>query len=114
FFCLLSDYPQTRFSTIVDHEATARQLSEAAVSAGVVVDTYIDLDIGMGRTGIGAGTAAEELFDRCRQLPGIAVGGFHAYDGQVREPDPVIRRHQCEENYRPVAAMVRQLAEHGH
>lgn len=114
FLALADRYPASRFSTIVDDRSAAEQLSEAAVSRGVVADVYIDLDIGMGRTGTPIDASAEHLYAHCRSLAGLRVLGLHAYDGQVREPDAVKLRRQCEENYRPLADLVDRLVEQGY
>src|SRR5690606_22353940 len=113
FLTLGGQYPASRFSTLVDDRSAAEQLSEAALLQGVEVDVYIDLDIGMGRTGVPIGPEAGQLYARCRSLPGLRVLGLHAYDGQVREPDPEKLRRQCEENYRPLAALVDRLVAQG-
>lgn len=113
FLALADQYPASRFSTLVDDRSAAEQLSEAAVSRGVVAGVYIDLDIGMGRTGTSIDASAERLYVHCRSLAGLRVLGLHAYDGQVREPDAVKLRRQCEENYRPLAALVDRLGAQG-
>lgn len=113
FLALADRYPASRFSTLVDDRSAAEQLSEAALLQGVEVDVYIDLDIGMGRTGVPIGPEAGQLYARCRSLPGLRVLGLHAYDGQVREPDAEKLRRQCEENYRPLAALVDRLVAQG-
>lgn len=113
FLQLGAHYPESRFSAIVDDRSAAGQLSEAAVSRGVEVDVYIDLDIGMGRTGAPIDASAEGLYAHCGSLPGLRVVGLHAYDGQVREPDPVKLQRQCEEHYRPLAALVERLVAKG-
>src|SRR5690606_6833455 len=95
FLALQDQYPASRFSTIVDNQDAAEQLSEAAVSKGRIAEVYIDLDIGMGRTGVSM-DVAERLYAHCRSLSGLRVLGLHAYDGQVREPDPEQLRRQCE------------------
>jgi len=112
FLALQDQYPASRFSTIVDNQDAAEQLSEAAVSKGRIAEVYIDLDIGMGRTGVSM-DVAERLYAHCRSLSGLRVLGLHAYDGQVREPDPEQLRRQCEENYRPLASLVDRLVAKG-
>src|SRR5690606_2870764 len=52
FFQLIEKYPSTRFSALTDAQHGAELLSQTAVSRGVVADLFLDLDIGMGRTGI--------------------------------------------------------------
>ena len=109
FLRLATTYPSCRFSVILDDQSAAEQLALAAVSWGLEVDVYIDLDIGMGRTGAPIGTSAERLYARCRSLAGLRICGLHAYDGQVREPDTAKLRRQCEENYQPLANLVDRL-----
>ncbi|WP_262247330.1 D-TA family PLP-dependent enzyme [Parapedobacter soli] len=113
FLALAGQYPTSRFSTLVDDRSAAGQLSEAAVSRGVVADVYIDLDIGMGRTGAPIDASAEGLYAYCRSLVGLRVLGLHAYDGQVREPEAAELWRQCRENYRPLAALVDRLVAQG-
>lgn len=113
FLQLGTAYPKTLFSTIVDSMSGARQLSDAAVSKGLVLDVYIDLDMGMGRTGIAINSAAEEFYIYCMSLPGLRLRGLHAYDGHVREPDIAKLWKLCEENYRPLAALYERLVHRG-
>jgi len=113
FLQLSGQYPGSRFSAIVDHPSAADRLSAAAGSRGATVDVYLDLDIGMGRTGIPIGAQAEALYVHCHALPGLRVVGLHAYDGQVRDPDPDRLRQQCGSNFRPLASLVERLCGQG-
>lgn len=113
FLDLVARFQQTRFSVIVDHEAAAVALSGAASAAGEAVDTYIDLDVGMGRTGIQPGNEALALYRLCAGLEGISIKGFHAYDGHVREINLEKRKSICDMNFEPIAEMVRTLESEG-
>lgn len=113
FLRLSAQYPATKFSAMVDDQFTARQLADAAALRGIMVDVYIDLDIGMGRTGVAMGAAADELYAYCDSLPGLRLCGLHAYDGHVRESDSGKLWQQCEENYRLLAALLDRLAKRG-
>ncbi len=53
---LIGTFPGTVFSALVDDEMNARLLSQAAVEADVIVHLFLDLDIGMHRSGIDAGS----------------------------------------------------------
>lgn len=113
FLALVQRFPDTAFSAIVDNAHAAKALGTAAVSAGVAVDTYVDLNIGMGRTGIELGESALALFRICSRLDGLTIQGFHAYDGHVREVDFEKRKAICDRNFEPIADMVRKLQEEG-
>jgi D-serine deaminase-like pyridoxal phosphate-dependent protein len=110
---LMESFPQTRFSTIADNAAAIRGLSVSARAAGVTIDVYLDLDVGMGRTGIVPGMAAAELYRLIAELPGLRAAGLHAYDGHIHEPDPGVRRTQCEAAMEPSLRLREQLVESG-
>ena len=59
---LVRTFPGTGFSALADDEGTIRALSGAAVSAGVTVNLFLDLDCGMHRTGVAPGPGAVELY----------------------------------------------------
>ncbi|OIO95236.1 MAG: hypothetical protein AUJ92_08310 [Armatimonadetes bacterium CG2_30_59_28] len=89
---LIWRFPDTRFSCIVDHPDAARPLSEAMAKAGLTVGVFIDLDVGMHRTGIAVGDAAVQLYELLGALPGISPAGIHAYDGHNRHTNLTERR----------------------
>ncbi|MDE0022481.1 MAG: D-TA family PLP-dependent enzyme [Candidatus Poribacteria bacterium] len=102
---LIAERPETRFSSVVDDLSAARGLNSAAERQGVRVDVWIDLDVGMGRTGIAPDERAVQL---CRQLRGfenLRLRGLHAYDGHNRVPDVDERRRTTEK----ILEVVRRL-----
>ena len=113
FIHLIRQYPATRYAAIADNTGTAEAISVAATSHGVVVPLYLDINLGMNRTGIRPGEAAINLYRFCTGLPGLDVRGFHAYDGHVRETDLLKRKDLCDANYRPLRNMIRQLKDEG-
>ena len=48
---LTKKFPTTHYCTLIDNIGTAAKLSEAFVSAELHLDVYIDLNIGMNRSG---------------------------------------------------------------
>ena len=59
---------------------------------------FIDLNVGMGRTGI-APTDAPQLAADCAGLPGIRVVGLHGYDGHIRDSDVPTRSRHADMGY---------------
>ena len=51
-------FRDVRFSTIADDAEAVGNLAQAAQAAGVTLPVWLDLDVGMGRTGIAPGQAA--------------------------------------------------------
>ena len=88
FLALVDGYPATTFRATVESEAAAKALSEACLadSRKKSIHVLVDLDVGMGRTGI-AVEEAEDLYQFVDRLPGLIADGLHAYDGQIRDAD---------------------------
>ena len=68
---------------VVDNAAAATGLGEAARRAGVTVGVMIDLDPGMGRTGVAPGAPALDLLRHVARLPGLRFDGLQCYAGNV-------------------------------
>lgn len=67
---------------VVDHEEGARLLNRSAVARNLTLDVYIDLDPGLGRTGIEAGKPALQLARTIlNDLPGLRLSGLQMYAG---------------------------------
>lgn len=92
FSTLIRQFPTVRFATLVDDRNIAQQLSSAAVHAGVTVAVYLDLNVGMNRSGIAPGPESLGLYQEMADLPGLRPVGLHAYDGHVRAADMTQRR----------------------
>ncbi len=72
--------PDTLF--VVDHEANARDLSDAARAAGVTLNVMIELHVGR-RSGIDPGPPALALARALTRLPGLRFQGLQAYAGHA-------------------------------
>lgn len=113
FLQLLLTFPDTQFSCLVDNEVTALALLEKANAFRLSISVYLDLDVGMHRTGMEPDEAAVELFLDLNKREGITVKGLHAYDGHIADPDPDLRRQRVEAAFAPVWKMKAILADRG-
>ncbi|MEX2567942.1 MAG: D-TA family PLP-dependent enzyme [Cyclobacteriaceae bacterium] len=111
---LTKQYPDTRFSCLVDNLSSAKQISELAFDNDLTLDVFIDLNVGMNRTGINPGEEAVQLYEACAKLKGIKVVGFHAYDGHIREKNIEKRTLISEKTFTPVENMRLKLNEKGY
>lgn len=93
---LRAGFPAVRFACLIDAETSARRLSD--VFAGAPIDVWIDLNVGMNRTGINPANALA-LYTACQALPGVRVAGLHAYDGHVRDTDLTVRGQRAAETF---------------
>lgn len=106
-------YPKTVFSALVDHADTLNSLSSAAKDAEIRLGVFMDLNIGMNRTGIEPGRKAFELYRDMSSSPELECRGLHAYDGHLRNPDPVRRAMDCDRAFEGVTTLAAQLREGG-
>ena len=110
---LIQAYPQTTFACLVDNLVSAQILSELAVAAGAVVPVYVDLNVGMNRTGIPPGENALTLYSALDQLTGVQPVGLHAYDGHLHVQDLALRTIQCDAAFESVQQLSDELVNHG-
>lgn len=111
---LTARFPSTRFAALTDNAACLRALNAEAHRRGAVVECLLDIDCGMGRTGIAADAPGTwELYQLLATLPGITPGGLHAYDGHIVERDPIARDHATREALAPAHALRQRLLEAG-
>jgi len=110
---LMTRYPSTTFRAAVDDPDAAEALSRAVVKVGRRLPTLLDLDVGMGRTGIEPGDAAADLYRRLADLPGLEPDGFHAYDGHHHHASLDERRAAVHASTEPVFHLREQLEAEG-
>jgi D-serine deaminase-like pyridoxal phosphate-dependent protein len=87
----------TEIMVAVEALENARELSEAAVAAGVRLRTLIEVDTGMGRCGTLPGSETLALAREMARLPGLRLEGIMGYEGHaVMISDPNRRRAAAE------------------
>jgi D-serine deaminase-like pyridoxal phosphate-dependent protein len=84
---LIARHPEVRWRAVVESDVGIDDLARAAGAAGAVVETLLDLNVGMDRTGVAPGPEAMRLARRIAESPSLSFGGLHAYDGHLHEPD---------------------------
>jgi D-serine deaminase-like pyridoxal phosphate-dependent protein len=113
FVRLIRVYPGTTFRAIVDHPDSALALSDAAQGLERPIPVLVDLEVGMGRTGVAHGEPAAELYALLARLPNLAVDGLHAYDGQVHDTNPGDRRESVRPGQETTLALRDRLLRQG-
>ena len=93
--------PGVVFSTLVE---SVEQVVDVPPEVGI----FVDLDLGMHRTGAPL-TAARAI----SAAAGPRLRGLHAYDGHRHEADPAERRRLVHAGYDELPALVRQLSAAG-
>jgi len=106
-------FPNVRFSTIADDEETIRYIAAAAQQHRVTIPVFLELDCGMGRTGIVPGEHAKFIAHSIKDTPRLGFAGIHAYDGHIHDADLATRRQRCEEAFAPVLEFKKELQGEG-
>lgn len=114
FIKLVRQYPDTNYSCLIDNLNSAKGMSKVALNNNMNIVVFIDLNVGMDRTGIKPGKKALKLFEDCVNLKGIKLVGFHAYDGHIREKSMQKRIIICNKSFAPVKAMMQELIKRGY
>ena len=109
FISLIKKYPATKFSCLTDNIAAVDEQATAFSSNDLTVPVFIDLNVGMNRTGIAPDGKAIQLAKHCSTLKGIALAGLHAYDGHIRDIDFEMKKQKCDEAFASVEKLNEML-----
>ncbi len=113
FISLIKKYPATKFSCLVDDAEAAKSIAAKATNAGIVIPVFIDLNVGMNRTGIAPDHRAVDLCKLCSQLKGIKPVGLHAYDGHIHDKELEVRKNRSDEAFTLVENLKAELIKAG-
>lgn len=111
-FCkMVFENKHIQFSCIIDDVDSYRSLVSELSRLKIMVDLYVDVNIGMNRTGVEVKrlpSFIEELRDfNC------PFTGFHIYDGHINDPDYKRRMLKCEEAFRPFGEILEKQNKKG-
>lgn len=104
FVALAKRFPETKFYALGDNLSCLRALDAEARQQDADLGFFIDVNMGMNRTGI----APERLYDAYRALsalPGVSVRGMHCYDGHIHDRGLNERLAHADACARPVFAV---------
>jgi D-serine deaminase-like pyridoxal phosphate-dependent protein len=90
-------YADVSFMAILDDRGVAAELSEQFSRAGGKIEVLLDIDPGMGRTGVAPDEKAAEFYLELGRLKGIVPGGLHCFDGHNNQEDPAARMSAARE-----------------
>ena len=101
-------YPATRFSCLVDSLENAERLNEACAAQESTLAVFIDLNVGMGRTGI-MPEHASGLLEAIGKLPGLHTVGLHAYDGHLHDRELAVLCQKSDQAFARVETLAAQM-----
>ncbi|MDA0350135.1 MAG: D-TA family PLP-dependent enzyme [Verrucomicrobia bacterium] len=107
-------FPHSRFSVVVDNAGVIHQLNTACEAHSITIGAYLDLNVGMNRTGIQPGMEAIARYRLLHEMPRLDVLGLHVYDGHIHDRDIDVRTERVEDAYDSAEDLVRQLVTMGY
>ncbi len=113
FIQLIKKYPLTQFSCLTDNILSASEQSKTFSAEDLIVPVYIDLNVGMNRTGIIPGDEALSLYSFCSSAQGFSLKGLHAYDGHIRNVDYSEKKKACDMAFSKVEDMAKKIVSNG-
>lgn len=111
FAKLIKTFNLTNFSFNIDNHKNYEEVVNALKLAEVTADVYIDVDVGMHRTGVRY-DRLENLVELCSDNK-YPIAGLHIYDGHITDQDLTKRLKRCDEAYAPVKRFRQQQAAKG-
>ncbi len=109
----LEAFPEVSLLVTADHPAPVAALGAAMSAAGRRIGVLLDLDCGLGRTGLAPGPAASDLYARIADTPGLTPGGLHLYDGHNHQTPLDERTRAVQACWAPAAALRDELQARG-
>lgn len=113
FFKLKQEFGNIKFSCIADNEEVIIQLSDMSRKTGSETHVWLDINIGMNRTGVIPGQKAARLYKRIMDSPKLVAEGLHVYDGHIHEPDLSRRIKMCDDSLIAVLNLIDELGSEG-
>lgn len=89
-------YGDVEIAAVADNADSINAISQAAELHNVAITVFLDIDNGMGRTGIPCGDQAVDLCYQIENHAKLKFGGLHAYDGHIHDRDLAERRNRVE------------------
>ncbi|MEO6611730.1 MAG: D-TA family PLP-dependent enzyme [Chitinophagaceae bacterium] len=113
FIELVKKYPGTEYSCLADNMGAAEELVKAFTSEGLRLVVYIDVNVGMDRTGIAPGRGVIELLKYLYASAVVKNVGLHVYDGHIRNTDFAEKEKEIIASYTPVEELLIAIQEEG-
>lgn len=110
---LTKRFPDCAFSAVVDDAAQLGRIEHGFAEANETLRLFVDIDCGMGRTGIAPGDAAVALCREISEAKAVSFAGLHVYDGHIHDPAVQDRGNQFDKARESVIGFLGELESAG-
>ena len=112
FLDLQKKYPKIQFSTLLDNDKSLKLFNRIATQKKQTLAVWIDLNIGMNRTGIIPDEKAFKLYKDLEKLTPLKFMGLHAYDGHIRSESEIKRKEDSDNAFLSVLYLKEKIENH--
>ncbi|MDH3320057.1 MAG: DSD1 family PLP-dependent enzyme, partial [Betaproteobacteria bacterium] len=102
---------RAKLGVCVDDAGNAKDLDAAASRAGVKLDVYVELEVGMARCGVAPGEPALALARTVSGCPNLSFAGLQAYHGRAQHVRTIAERRALIERAAEQVRATRRLLE---
>lgn len=113
FLAFQKKFPEIQCSTLVDNPRSLALFEKETATAGTHLKLWVDLNLGMHRTGITPGPEAAALYLAIEKSAVLSALGLHAYDGHIRSPELHERITTCNAAFEAVEALKKTIESQG-
>ncbi|ODS79054.1 MAG: alanine racemase [Cytophagaceae bacterium SCN 52-12] len=82
---LIAAYPDVQFGSLIDDRNVAKHLNDYIKGKKASWLIFIDINVGMNRTGQSVNSDLLNLYEYVCKLPNLLLAGIHVYDGHIKE-----------------------------
>ena len=112
FLTLQKKYPKIQFSTLLDNNKSLSLFNRIAKQKKQTLRVWIDLNIGMNRTGIIPNKNGFKLYRNIKESQLIRFIGLHAYDGHIRSESEIKRKKDSDNAFLSVLYLKEKIENH--
>lgn len=105
---LQQEFPASAFRILVDNIEAVKQLSIKSLVIGNTQEVYVDINLGMNRTGVVMDLLSSFVQD-IQHVENVNIVGFHGYDGHIREEKISEREHIVKAYFDPLLAQIKHI-----
>tara|TARA_Y100000588_G_scaffold98228_1_gene106721 strand:- start:1715 stop:2824 length:1110 start_codon:yes stop_codon:yes gene_type:complete len=106
-------FPESSYSVLLDNSAVIGQVNAACAESSMRLGAFLDLNVGMNRTGVELGLEAMARYKQLHEASYLDVKGLHVYDGHIKNADVCELEHSVNEAYDQVENFMLQLEKLG-
>ena len=109
FIALGLQYQNSQFSCLIDDYNAAEKINDLAINHHVTIPIFIDINVGMNRTGIVPKEAFKLIEGISNDLPNLIIKGLHAYDGHIRDVNLQTRIEHVQQDFIDFYALIDKI-----